>query len=175
MRYKPPGVSSGDDSDWHCQICNRGVKNEADAVRQHCKGTTHLVNCKNWGNKPLVPYLCKFCVSSIATTMDGRDDATKIRAHNKLRSHLEAVEKATSHVDAAAPPHLWHCATCNINMSADVAVVTLHNNSKDHARLVRFAAEEHRDGQELAKQARDINGGAVAAPPQEKNAKRKRK
>ncbi len=107
--------------------------------------------------------------------MNGREDATKIRAHNKLQSHLQAVEKATSHVDPDAPPSLWHCATCNKDMSADAAVVTLHNNSHDHARLARLAAEEHRDGQQLAKQARDANGAAAAAAQEmSKSTKRKR-
>ncbi len=59
-RAKPPGVSKGDDDDWHCQICNRGVKNVSQSVTQHCNGETHVKKVNTWGDKALAPYLCRF-------------------------------------------------------------------------------------------------------------------
>jgi hypothetical protein len=93
--------------------------------------------------------------------MDGVDDAKKIRAHNKLNTHLEAVRKATSHVEHAAP-RTWHCDTCNEDMSADATVVNDHNTSDKHRRQLMWSAEEqNRDGQQLAQLTRVANGAAA--------------
>jgi hypothetical protein len=161
---RPPGVSKGDADDWHCQLCIRSVKNDSNTVGQHCRGTKHLVNVKAWGTKPLVPYLCRFCLVSIDTTMNGADDAKKIRAHNRLSTHLEAVKKATAHVPDAAP-RTWTCDTCKLDMPADPEVVNAHNASHEHLRLTRMTHnEQHRpDGQVLADAQRATNAAEGAA------------
>jgi hypothetical protein len=102
--------------------------------------------------------------------MNGVDDAKKIREHNRLSSHLEAVTEATSHVTGGdAAPRMWTCDTCNEQISADPAVVNAHNASHEHARMARMAhTEQHRvDGQVLAAEQREKNGAA-------KNARKKR-
>jgi hypothetical protein len=161
-RKKPPGVSKGDENDWLCRICNRGVKNISDSVSQHCGGKTHVDNVKKWGDKPLSPYVCRFCNFVIPTTLDGVDDAKKIREHVKSQSHLEKVTKAGD-----APRRTWLCEACNKTMSADAEVVNAHNSSHEHARMVRLAAETHRpDGPTLAANQRSANGAADAAQQQ---------
>jgi hypothetical protein len=86
-------------------------------------------------------------------------DAKAIREHNRSKEHLEAVKKATSHVSGSDAARSWKCSTCNVEMSAEAAIVNAHNSSHEHERLARLAAEEQgRDGSFLAAQQRMING-----------------
>ncbi len=86
------------------------------------------------------------------------DDAKKIREHNKSKAHLEAVKIATSHVSGSDAARSWTCITCNVVMSAEAAIVNAHNDSHEHARMTRMAAEQDRDGSSLAAKQRTING-----------------
>jgi hypothetical protein len=158
---KPAGTSKGVavEDQWICEYCNRGVKNTANSVTQHCNGETHVRNVAKWPpGKALAPFQCPGCATQMV------NDAKNLRDHRK--------ECAGS----ASARRIWHCDACNMDMLADPPTVHTHNESHEHQRLVRWAAEQNRDGQVLASAARDANGAAsTQSAPSGNPAKRQRK
>lgn len=155
---KPPGTSKGIrvEDQWNCEYCNRGVKNTAQSVKQHCGGETHCEKVASWpAGKQLAPYKCPRCKTEMV------NDAALVRNHLKQCA-----------VPASAP-RIWHCDACNKDMSADADTVHTHNNSHEHQRMVTWAAEQNRDGPSLARAARSANASAPSTRPD--GIKRKRK
>jgi len=131
---------------WHCEYCNRWVTNTASSINQHCDGRKHIENVDEWpAGKALAPFHCSIC------STDMENDAKLIRDHRR---------KCTAATDA---PRIWHCEACNVDISADSTTVRDHTASLAHERQVRWAAEQNRDGQQLAKQTREANAAATAA------------
>jgi hypothetical protein len=163
---KPPGTSANIplDQQWHCEYCNRSVKNTSQSVNQHChESSTHRDNVAKWPpGKPLAPFTCSLCAEQMV------NDAKLIREHQKKCTPAGASAGA----DAQATPKQWHCATCNLDMSAAAEVVNAHNKSKEHDRIRRWDAEPNvRDGARLAAAARAENGRkAETAAANSKNA-----
>lgn len=154
---KPAGTSKGIaiEDQWICGYCNRGVKNTADGVKQHCSGETHCRNVANWPEgKELAPFKCPRCATEMV------NDAQLVRNHRK-RCAVPASASRT-----------WHCDACNKDMPGDSETVHAHNNSQEHQRMVRWAAEQHRDGPELAQVARNANASALKTPSDGKKRKR---
>jgi hypothetical protein len=156
---KPAGTSKGVpiEDQWKCEYCNRGVKNTASSVKQHCTGEQHVQNVAEWPvGKALKPFQCSVCSAEMV------NDAKILRDHRK---------KCAASSAASAAPRIWHCNACDTDMPADPITVNVHNDSLAHQRQVRLAAEapHYRDGPALARQTREENAAA-----RDGNAKRRR-
>ena len=92
-------------------------------------------------------YTCQLCHCSIGNKRD------LIRQHEDSKKHQNAVNAAASKAKQ------WHCETCNVYFPNTPEAVQEHMDSAEHARMSRMSAEQHRDGQALAKKQRQDNGG----------------
>ena len=87
----PAGTSKRvpEDNKWHCQVCNRRVKNSAQCVNQHCEGSTHAENVTEWrrrGSKNWELFHCRHCNFTVDES-DPERNASLIREH--MVQHLE--------------------------------------------------------------------------------------
>jgi hypothetical protein len=83
---------------WHCQICNRHVKNDTHCVSQHCGGSTHAENLDKWrqqGSKKWEVFSCTKC-TFIVDESEPERNALLIRQHNMTHESKKNVgEKRT--------------------------------------------------------------------------------
>jgi hypothetical protein len=138
--FKPPGNSDGTDplDQWHCEACNRSVKNTSDLVQQHRKGRHHIENIVEWPvDKPFQPFICSICHTSM------NNDPKLLRSHRKICAANKSAEV-----------RLWHCDACNLDIPADALSVNTHNALPSHLRQHRYD-QDNRDGSILADKVRE--------------------
>ncbi len=86
----PAGTSKNipEEEKWLCQLCNRKVKNAAYLVHQHCDGSTHVENVKNWqdkGSKAWDAWTCPICNFEVIES-EAVTNASMIRQHRATHS-----------------------------------------------------------------------------------------
>jgi hypothetical protein len=112
------------------------------------KGSKHVENVESWGQKPYAQFICHLC-------SDSMENEPML-----LRNHFRSKHSTASSATAILPVvKIWHCDSCNLDMSADADTVRAHNQSQGHQRQHAYDGNASRpDGSALADATRQLNG-----------------